>query len=111
MTWPAERLWAAILLVGAATFAIRLSFIYLFGHIDRVPPALQRALRFVPPAVLAALVVPAVVTVGPTPAATLADERLLAGLVAAGVAWRTEDVLATIAAGMGMLWLLRFVIL
>lgn len=111
MTWSSERLWTAIVLVGVATFAIRLSFIYLFGHIDRVPPALQRALRFVPPAVLAALVVPAVVTVGPTPAATLLDERLFAGLVAAGVAWRTEDVLATIVAGMGTLWVLRFAVL
>ena len=32
--------------------------------------------------------------------------RLLAGTLAALVAWRTRNVLATIAAGMGALWIL-----
>lgn len=105
------RIWAAILLIGAATYAIRLSFIHLFGRIDEVPPRLKRALRFVPPAVLAALVAPDLLTVRGTVPATLLDERLLAGIVACVVAWRTENVFATIGAGMVTLWLLRFVVL
>jgi len=99
--------WALVAAIGAVTFAIRLSFIALFGRLDRVPPRVERALRFVPAAVLSALVVPALVTVRATPHATLLDDRLLAGLVAGAVAWRTEDIFATIAAGMVALWVLR----
>ena len=102
--------WLAILVIGVATFALRFSFIYLFGRVDEVPPRVRRALRFVPPAVLAALVAPALVTIDPDVglAASLMDERLAAGLVAGGVAWRTDNLFLTIAAGMGALWLLRF---
>jgi len=104
-------IWAAVAVIGLATFGIRLSFIYLFGRVDEVPDRVERVLRFVPPAVLAALTVPALVTLRPTATATLLDERLLAGLAAALVAWRTEDVFATIAAGMATLWVLRFWVL
>lgn len=103
-------IWTAIVAIGVATFAIRLSFIFLFGRIDDVPPKLELALRFVPPAVLAALVVPSLVTVRPTVSATLLDERLIAGLVAGAVAWRTESVFATIGVGVGVLWVLRFLV-
>ena len=100
--------WAAIVAIGVLTFAFRASFVYLFGRLERVPPRLETPLRYVPPAVLAALVAPAVLVLEPTPAATLADGRLLAGVVAAGVAWRTEDVSATVASGMVVLWVVRF---
>jgi len=76
-----------------------------------VPTRIKRPLRYVPPAVLAALVFPDLVTIRPSVAATLVDERLIAGVVAAGaVAWRTENVMATIASGMVTLWLFRFVV-
>lgn len=103
-------IWTAIVAIGIATFAIRLSFIFLFGRIDDVPPKLELALRYVPPAVLAALVVPSLVTIQPTVSATLLDERLIAGVVAGAVAWRTENVFATIGVGMGVLWILRFLV-
>lgn len=103
------RAWVAIVAIGAITYGIRLSFIHLFGRIDGVPAGVRRPLRYVPPAVLAALVLPDLVTLGPSVAATLVDERLIAGLVAGAVAWRTENVFATIAVGMIVLWLLRFV--
>ena len=102
--------WGVIVVVGVLTFAIRASFIYLFGRLDAVPPWLTRTFRYVPPAVLAALVLPSLVTVRPTLAATLSSERLLAGLVAAAVAWRTESILATIVVGMAALWTLRFAV-
>ena len=105
------RVWIAIVAIGLATFGFRLSFIYLFGRIDDIPPRIRRPLTYVPPAVLAALVVPDLVTVESTVTATLIDERLIAGVAAGVVAWRTENVFATIAAGMGVLWLLRFVVL
>jgi branched-subunit amino acid transport protein len=104
------RAWAAIAAIGVLTYAIRLSFIHLFGRIDEVPARIQRPLRYVPPAVLAALVLPDLMTLRPSVAATLLDERLIAGVVAGGVAWRTENVFATIAIGMSTLWLFRFVL-
>jgi len=75
-----------------------------------VPTRIKRPLRYVPPAVLAALVFPDLVTIRPSVAATLVDERLIAGVVAGAVAWRTENVMATIASGMVTLWLFRFVV-
>lgn len=104
------RVWVAIVLIGLATYGFRLSFIHLFGRIDEVPTWVKRPLRYVPPAVLAALVLPGLVTIEPTVVATLADERLIAGIVAGAVAWRTENVFATIAVGMVVLWLFRFVV-
>jgi len=106
--WSHAGIWAAIAIIGLCTFAVRFSFIYLFGRIDDMPPRAKRVLRYVPAAVLAALVVPAIVTVEPRIEATLLDDRLAAGVVAAAVAWRTEDVLATIVIGMGTLWVIRF---
>jgi len=103
------RVWVAIVVIGLATFGFRLSFIYLFGRIEDVPPRIRRT--YVPPAVLAALVVPDLVTVESTVTATLVDERLIAGVAAGVVAWKTENVFATIAVGMGVLWVLRFVVL
>lgn len=107
-TWSHGVIWAAIVLIGVCTFLIRLSFIHLFGRIGDVPPRVSYLLRYVPAAVLAALVVPAVITIGPTVEATFSNARVVAGAVAAAVAWRTEDVLATIVVGMGTLWVIRF---
>ncbi|MFB6103030.1 MAG: AzlD domain-containing protein [Haloplanus sp.] len=103
-TYGPASIWAVVLLVGLLTFAIRYSFIYLLGRVDGVPPRVEHALRYVPAAVLAALVAPAFVDPGPTVTATLLDGRLLAGVVAAAVAWATENMFATLAAGMLTLW-------
>lgn len=101
--------WGTIVTIGLLTFAIRGSFIALFGRLDEIPPSVERVLRFVPAAVLAALVAPAIVTTDPT-TGTLELDTLTAGGVAGAVAWRTKDVLATMAAGMGVLWLIRFLV-
>lgn len=106
--WSHARIWAAIALAGLCTYALRLSFVYLFGRIDSVPPRIRHVLRYVPAAVLAALVVPSILTVQPTVAETLLDDRVVAGSIATVVAWRTESVFFTIAAGMGALWAIRF---
>ncbi|MFO7927325.1 AzlD domain-containing protein [Natronomonas sp.] len=106
--YGSTAIWFVIVVLAVATYAIRLSFIYLFGRLESVPEAVERVLRLVPAAVLAALALPAVVTLEPSLSATVLDERLAAGIVAVAVAWRTENVFATIASGMGTLWLLRF---
>ncbi|WP_435062500.1 AzlD domain-containing protein [Halobaculum sp. EA56] len=101
--------WAVVVAGGLATFAIRLSFIHLFGRVDEVPPWLKRALTYVPPAVLAALVAPDFAPAAPTPAAVLTPE-ILGGAAAVLAAWRTRDVLWTVAAGMAGLHLARFLL-
>jgi branched-subunit amino acid transport protein len=102
-------LWVAIIAIGLLTFAIRVSFIALFGKLEAIPPRVKTLLRYVPAAVLAGLVFPAFVTVGASGSPEV--DKLLAGLAAGTVAWRTENVLATLVAGMGALWVLRFFVL
>lgn len=108
--YGSAAIWTVIVVLAVLTYLIRLSFIYLFGRLETVPTAAERVLRLVPAAVLAALAIPAIVTIRPSLSATLFDERLVAGLVAVVVAWRTENVFATIATGMATLWLFRFVL-
>jgi len=85
---------------------LRLSFLALSGRLA-APDWLTRALRFVPVAVLTALVVPAIIYREGVLSLSLSNERLIAGLLAAIVAWRTRSVLATLAVGMGGVWLLQ----
>ncbi|MFA5028598.1 MAG: AzlD domain-containing protein [Candidatus Methylomirabilota bacterium] len=90
--------------MGIVTYAIRLSMVLLVGH-AAVPPLLRRALRFVPPAVLAALILPDLLLPAAAPSAV--NPRLLAGALAALVAWRSGSPLLAIGAGMTALWLLQ----
>jgi branched-subunit amino acid transport protein len=96
----------ALALAGLVTFATRLSFIALLGRVE-TPPLLTRALRFVPPAVLSAIIFPELLVRDGTLRLGLGNARLIAGVIAAAVAWRTRNVLLTIAVGMGALWILQ----
>lgn len=107
-TFDATTLWLVILAAGLGTYAIRLSFIALFGRLEDVPEGVERALRFVPAAVLSALVAPALVYADGAVSLPPENLRLLAGALAALVAWRTEDILSTLVAGMAAIWLLSF---
>ena len=99
-------LWLTILGAGAVTFALRLSFIALLGRVE-IPPLLGRALRFVPAAVLTAVVVPLLFYVDGSLEISVSNERLLAGLAAVLIAWRTRNVLFTLGGGMATLWTLQ----
>jgi branched-subunit amino acid transport protein len=101
-------LWLTIIGIGAITYVIRLSFIVLLGRLS-MPAWLGRALRFVPPAVLSAIILPELVLPGGALNLSLSNPRLIAGTIAAVVAWRTKNVLLTIGAGMAVLWLLQMV--
>lgn len=98
-------MWLAIIGMGVITYAIRLTPILLLERFE-LSPALRQALRFVPVAVLSAIIVPELVMMGGGVDVSLGNGRLLAGLLAILVAWRTKNVLWTIAIGMGALWLL-----
>ena len=101
--------WLIILLMGLVTYLIRLSLIGGLGKVD-LPPLVRRALRFVPPAVLTAIIVPEVLLPAGMIDFSLGNTRLPAALLAALVAWRTKNVVLTVAAGMGALWVLEFLL-
>ena len=101
-----QALWLTIFGAGAVTFALRFSFIALLGRIQ-IPPPLGRALRFVPAAVLTAVVIQLLFYKNGALEVSLGNERLLAGLVAALIAWRTRNVLFTLGGGMATLWTLQ----
>ena len=98
--------WLTIFAAGLITYATRLSFILLFERIE-IPAWLRRALRFVPAAVLSAIVLPELVFQDGSLAVTPANPRLLAGIVAILVAWRTKNILLTLVSGMVTLWILQ----
>jgi branched-subunit amino acid transport protein len=98
--------WIVVALGGLVTYALRLSFIYILGRVDLGEGA-RRALRFVAPAVLSAIVLPDLVFRAGEPNFGGDNYRLWAGFVAVVVAWRTKSVLATLIAGILVLIVLQ----
>lgn len=101
--------WIIVLALTIGNYLFRLSFIAIFGQ-RAIPPLLERLLRFVPVAVLPALVIPALVFQKGELYVSLENPRLIAGLLAAVAAWKTENMLVTLGVGMGTLWLLQALI-
>ncbi len=99
-------LWATIIIIGLLTLGIRLSFIVFMGKMQ-VSSTIQQALRFVPIAVLSALIAPALFFSSGSLNVSLSNLRLIAGILAILVAWRTKNVLLTIFSGMACLLLLQ----
>jgi branched-subunit amino acid transport protein len=102
------NIWLVMLIGGLITFLIRFSFIYLFGKFH-IPETVRKALHYVPPAVLSAIVFPELFLYDGTLNLSLENYRLLAGLAAVLVAWFSRNTLVTILAGMVALFLLQFV--
>jgi branched-subunit amino acid transport protein len=101
-------IWFLMIATGLFTFGTR--FIMLSSVASkRLPEWMHDALKYVPIAVLTAIIVPAVlvdpathaIDLGPTP-------RLIAALAAAGVALLTRHVVSTILAGLATLWFLQW---
>lgn len=93
--------WAVMLLCGALTFLIRLSFIAAEGRLR--PAAWFRAmLPFVPIAALTALIVPELLRVDQQ-LRLAGNPRFAAGLVAIAVAWRWRNATLTIVSGFAAL--------
>ncbi|MBK5223063.1 MAG: AzlD domain-containing protein [Acidimicrobiia bacterium] len=101
-------IWTATLLAGAGTFAMRASFLIAARRMTTVPPWADRVLRQIPPAALAALVVPALVR--PEGSFDLYQPRLAAGVLAALVAWKTRNVAATLVIGLAGLMAIEVVV-
>lgn len=97
--------WFVIVVAGVGTFAMRASFLVAAHRMAVLPPRVRRVLRQIPPAALAALVLPAMVA--PEGTVDLAQAQLPAGVLAALVAWRTRNVALTLVVGMGALVAIR----
>jgi branched-subunit amino acid transport protein len=99
--------WLTILGMALATFATRA--VTLLALRGEIAPWMRRWLGYVPAAVFTALVLPPLLlqTQGTTPRLTIGP-ALPAAIVGALVAWRTSNVLLTIAAGMATFWLIRW---
>ena len=99
--------WLIVVIIGAGTYLLRLSFIGVLGT-RPMPAWAEQPLRYVAPAVLAALVVPAVVLAeGGADITPLGNPRFLAAVVAGLIAWRLKSVSGVIVGGMGVLWILQ----
>jgi branched-subunit amino acid transport protein len=103
------NIWLVMLIAGALTFLTRLSFIWMFGRMA-VPPLVKRALDLVPPAVLSVIIFQELLIRDGKLAVGLENPRLLAGIVAVVVAWRTRSALLTIAVGMAALYILNAIL-
>ncbi len=104
------KLWAVIVVVGLLNYLSRLSFIALFAQ-RSMPPMLERALKYVPAAMLTALILPMIVA-GPVSGLTASaamtfDPKIAAAIIAGVVAYFTRSTLITLALGMSALWLLQ----
>ncbi|MBX2884697.1 MAG: AzlD domain-containing protein [Granulosicoccus sp.] len=104
--WKELALIVGMMLV---TFGVRYPVLALAGKV-RMPPWLLESLRYVPVAVLSAIVVPMMLAPEGDWNVSISNEYLLAGLVSIGVAALGRHVLLTIVVGMGVFLALRFLI-
>ncbi|MCZ2096191.1 MAG: AzlD domain-containing protein [Anaerolineae bacterium] len=100
------RLWLILAGMILVTYSVRLSVIVLLRGAE-LPPGVARALRFVPPAALSAIVLPELIAPSGAIDLSAGNVRLIAGIAAALVAWTTRRTLLPIAVGMAALWLLQ----
>lgn len=101
------NIWLVMILGGLITFGMRFSLIYLFGRLH-VPETMRRALHYVPPAVLSAIIFPELFLRNGGLDISMENTRLLAGLIAVVVAWFSKNTLITIIAGMVALFLVQY---
>lgn len=97
------NIWLIIGLVAFVTFLERASFILILSNWD-MPAWFVNALRFVPVAVFPALVAPLFLMTDGAFDISLTSPKIIGGLVATIVAWRSKHLLATITVGMLAFW-------
>ena len=98
---------ALLVVIGLVTFVYRYAMIGLFAN-RSLPGWLHALCRHIAPASFAALTAGELFIHGGEVALALAAPKPWAALVAALVAWRTGNVLATIGAGMAALYVFKW---
>jgi branched-subunit amino acid transport protein len=99
--------WLIIFGMVVVTYSVRLSVIVLLGE-AAMPPGINHALRYVPPAALTAIIAPALLLPDGSLDLSPGNARLLAGIGAAVVAWRSKSALVAIGVGMALLWIIQY---
>jgi branched-subunit amino acid transport protein len=102
------NIWLIMFIGGLLTFGMRFSLIFLFGRLE-VPETMRRALHYVPPAVLSAIIFPELLYRAGSLDLTFGNIRLVAGIIAILVAGHTKNTLLTILAGMLALLILQLI--
>jgi branched-subunit amino acid transport protein len=102
------NIWLIMLIGGLITFGMRFSLIFLFGKFE-IPETMRKALHYVPPAVLSAIIFPELLYRSSQIDFSLGNTRLLAGVIAILAAWFSRNTLLTILTGMVALLLLQAV--
>jgi len=100
------KLWMVIFAVGLINYLSRLSFIAVFAR-RSMPPLLARALKYVPAAMLTALVLPMIMGDAAAGGAVPFNPKAGAAVLAGVVAFYTRSTLWTLGGGMAALWLLQ----
>ncbi|MCV6590100.1 MAG: AzlD domain-containing protein [Marinobacterium sp.] len=101
-------LWLLFLAAGLGTFLIRLSFIELHGSTRHLLERSRHLLAVLPPAILAALCVPAILFSRPATDYQWAPMQIVAALVTVLIARFSRSVFWPVVAGMLCLWLLNW---
>lgn len=102
-----KDIWFVMTAGGLITFGMRFSLIYLFGKFD-IPENMRRALHYVPPAVLSAIIFPELLLSNNSLDLSFGNTRLTAGILAIVTAWYSRNTLFTILVGMAALLLLQW---
>lgn len=98
------NIWLVMFIIGVITFLTRLSFIVVQDK-WQMPDIVTSALNYVPTAVFTAIIVPELLLSSGSLDLSFGNTRLIAGILAGLVAWRTKNVFLTILVGMLALWL------
>ncbi len=102
--------WLIVAAIGISNFVLRSAFVFAIEHI-RMTDTLRTILAYIPASVLAALVAPAILLHQGTfdfPLHLLdGKERLIAGLIALIAAFWKRNLVWTMVAGMGALYVLE----
>jgi branched-subunit amino acid transport protein len=92
--------------MAAVTMATRIPLLMLLSR-RKLPAGIESALKYVPPAVLSAIILPIVFMPGGELDLSPGNASLVASVVAVLVAWRTRNLLLTIILGMAALLIWR----
>jgi branched chain amino acid efflux pump len=92
------------------TFSIRYGLLPLSGRI-RFSPGVQRALSYVPPAVLTAIIVPmALIPDGQTLQVSIANPYLVGTVFTVLIGWFSKNLMVTIVSGMAVFGMCQWVL-
>lgn len=101
-------IWVVIISVGIGTYLLRLSFLALIGN-RALPSWVIRHLRYTAVAVLPALVIPMIVWSDTKAGSEVSIVQIIAALAALVLGWWRSSVLVAIFAGMGVYYVLNYV--